>query len=99
MDIPISNYILDIGKVFQSVVESSNGSKISFNGYYSRVLVHNVRGFTILLLFIIVCSKYHYVPKTFQKPELLVSRDFLKVPIKQFCLPLGLPVPQDLVTI
>ena len=30
------NYILGIGEVFQSVVESFNGSTISFNGYHSQ---------------------------------------------------------------
>ena len=38
MEIPISNenYILDIGAMFKSAVESSNGSTISFNGYHSQ---------------------------------------------------------------
>ena len=30
------NYILGIGKVSQFVAESSNGSKVSFNGYHSQ---------------------------------------------------------------
>ena len=107
MDIPTSNenYILGIGEVFQFVVESSDGSTISFNGYHTqcvwssegvnkftiynpRVLVHAVWGFAIMLLFLILCLNYQYVPKTFQKPEVLVSIDFPKVPITQFCLPL-----------
>ena len=52
-----------------------------------------------MLLFVIVCSKYLYVPKRFQKPEVLVSIYFMKVPKKQFCFPLDLSVPQDLIGI
>ena len=70
-----------------------------FTIYNSRVLFHVVRGFKILPLFVIACSKYQHVPKAFQKPEVLVSIDFPKVAIKQFCLPLDLSVPQDLIAI
>ena len=37
--------------------------------------------------------------KAFQIPEVLVSTDFLKVPIKLFCLPLDLSALQDLIKI
>ena len=37
--------------------------------YNSSVLVHLVRGFSILLMFGKVCSKYQEVPITFQKPQ------------------------------
>ena len=36
--------------------------------YSSRVLVHFVRGFSILLMSVIVCSNCQFVPKAFQKP-------------------------------
>ena len=69
---------LYIGKVSRSVVESSNGSTISLNGYHSqqclehnigvydirqvtilssRISIHLVRKFSILLLFALICSK------------------------------------------
>ena len=67
---------------------------MQFKSFSSRCL-----RFTVLLLFIVVFSMYRYVPKAFEKPEVLVSIDFPNVPIKQFCPPLDLSLPQDLIAI
>ena len=52
-----------------------------------------------MLLFVIVCSKYQDVPMTFEKPDILFSIDFPKLPVKHFCLLLDLTVPQNLIVI